>query len=1047
VLTFQRSLQAGVAAFAIAISTVGVASPALAQSNITLPAASLEDSLNALSRQTGAQILVDQTLLRGKNAPAVQRVDSVGAALAQLLRGAGLTWQKRGDAFLIVRGSAPSRPVVRQAPAPRPKPISAPAQTGGDIVPSEEPRDIIVTGSRIARADLESPMPVSVTRMEESFSLGITNAYDALKRDPALGVGLDSSVGCVDCNTGTDTGLGALNLRNLGINRTLTLIDGQRRVSALSGASAVDPNMIPVGMIDRIEVVTGGAAAVYGADAVTGAVNIITKKNVDGLNLRATAGISEKGDAERFMVSLSAGGAFDSGRGAFSIGGTYSGTQPFYYRDRFAAESAPNYIPNPENTGPRDGISDTIIADDLKIIYLDWTPNVFFKNQEYYIDNGQMREANYDKLLTPGQLSNGIGGDGRNLLDVGQFAARTRTASIMGRFTYELTDAIEYGAYFSYADVTYDTDSLFFRVDHRSTFVPKAYFDNPYLPEDLRQFMLDNDLTEIAVRRGYGNLPVKKLSREQALLTVGQTLGGPLTDSLDWQLFWQYGRARLDAISRNNVVYDFNWNDAWDVVADPVSGQPVCRSATARANGCLPFNFFSTDPVDPAVYEYFMRDRHEIKLNTQEIFGGSVNGALFALPYGDVAIAAGVERRKDRIDTRDDPAAHLITSGSEPPHPDVNASVTATEFFGEVVVPVLQDVRFFENLEIEGAYRHSNYSTFGGTDAWKAGLTWTPFRGVTLRGVRSRSVRAPNFSELYTPQSFRGVGTTPDPCDINGYFLTGNRTENCRALGIQAPLPLNFESYVTQGGNPDLQPETSNSLTLGVILQPRFIPNFDMTIDYWDINIQDVIASFSNRQTLNLCVDLPTIDNVFCSAIDRDPVDFSADNVRSVLINASRLRARGVDVGLNYRRPVGPGTVGLSFKGSYLISSVTRSTPGIDAGNVTNDGSFSNPRFKATLLTSYQLGDFSIALDTRFLSAANVNVNSASNEQYPDYKVPARVFNNVSLSYDINDRFQVGLGVNNLFNVRAPFLPGIFADSGVYDQVGRYFYGTIGLKL
>jgi len=208
-----------------------------------------------------------------------------------------------------------------------------------------------------------------------------------------------------------------------------------------------------------------------------------------------------------------------------------------------------------------------------------------------------------------------------------------------------------------------------------------------------------------------------------------------------------------------------------------------------------------------------------------------------------------------------------------------------------------------------------------------------------------------------------------------------------------------------------------------------------------------VIASFSNRQTLNLCVDLPTIDNVFCSAIDRDPVKHSADNVRSVLINAARLRARGVDFGANYRHPLGAGSIGLAFKGTYLISSVTESTPGIVAGNIRNNGSYTNPQFKATLLTSYQLGKFGVSLDTRFIGAANINVNSATKEQYPDYKIPSRVYNNLSFRYDVNDRYQIGIGVDNPLNVRAPYLPGIFSTAGVYDQIGTYVYGSVKLKL
>lgn len=922
--------------------------------------------------------------------------------------------------------------------------------TGSVDGSGNEDSTIVVTGSRISRADLESPMPVSVTKMEDSFNLGIINAYDALRRDPALGNGLDSSVGCVDCNTGTDTGLGALNLRNLGVNRTLTLVDGQRRVSVLAGASAVDPNMIPVGMIERFEVVTGGAAAVYGADAVTGAVNIITRKSVEGMDLRITTGIAEKGDAARFMASLTTGGTFADDRGSFVIGGTYSGTNPFFFKDRIGVGNQLGYAANPENTGPNDGIPDNITSPNFRYIYLDWTPSIWinnstYNNAEFYIENGGLRQAHYDTQWVYAQTSNGNGGDGRSLIDVGQFQARTRTASMMGRLNYQLTDDIEYGANFSYAHVNWNTDSLYYRVDARSTdTVPKATFDNPFTPQALKDFMTANGLTQIAVRRGYRNFPVKILDREQEDMTFAQNINGHLGSKLNWQLFWQYGRARLDAISRNNVASSL-WRNAIDVVAD-AHGNPICRSAEARAAGCLPINVFSTDAVDPSVYKYFMRDRHEIKINTQQIYGGNINGQLFSLPYGDVSIAAGVEHRRETINTKDDPAAYLITSGSEPPHPNVKAAMTVTEFYGEVVVPILKDIPFIRRLEVEGAFRYSDYNTFGGTEAWKGGITWSPASWLTFRGVRSRSVRAPNFSELYTPQSQAGAGTTPDACDIQRYNLTTTRAANCKALGIATPLPLNFDTYIVSGGNPDLKPEVSNSLTLGLIFQPRFLRGLDITVDYWDIDIKDVISSFSNTKTIELCVDLPTINNVFCDAVVRRPEDHSVDYVRSVLINASRQRARGIDIGVSYQQPLGPGTLGLAFKGTYLISNLLQSTPGIAAGNVRYDGDSANPRFRATLLTSYQIGKFGISLDTQFRSATNVNVNSTSNEQYEDYSISPYVLNNLSMRYDVTEKYQIGFGINNVFGVKAPYYPGTYA-STIFDQVGRYFYGSIALKL
>lgn len=413
---FQAPLRAGVAAFVLAIGAVSAAPSAMAQSGISLPSSSLADSLNALSLQTGVQILYDQALLRGKKAPAIRTETSVEAALTQLLRGSGLRYQKRGDAFLIVRGSGAvksdahatfdQRRTNRGAAALGTKSVS-------DTVNSSD--TIVVTGTRLARPELDSPMPVNVVRMDEATQFGRVNAYEALKMSNAsgLGVELGSSFG-----QNYDVGISAVSLRNLGANRSLTLIDGMRRVSSSARSSAVDLNMIPAAMIDRIEVVTGGAAAIYGADAVTGVVNVVTKDAIRGIHFTATNGISQRGDANEFSASLATGAKFADGRGSIVVGGTFYKTDPLIMSDRF-----PNWInsvPNPENTGINDGRPDNVTILDMRQIYFDYRPTFWFGGQSWIVDNGIPRQADFDKRFTAGEMGYGDGGDGRNLNDTAQ---------------------------------------------------------------------------------------------------------------------------------------------------------------------------------------------------------------------------------------------------------------------------------------------------------------------------------------------------------------------------------------------------------------------------------------------------------------------------------------------------------------------------------------------------------------------------------------------------------------------------------------------------
>ncbi len=914
--------------------------------------------------------------------------------------------------------------------------------------------DIVVTGSRIARPELESPMPVSVTNMEQALSLGRTSAIEALELDPALGTSqnLSSSV------RGWDAGISAVNLRDLGTNRSLTLIDGQRRVSGSARSSAVDIGMIPVSMIDRIEVVTGGAAAIYGADAVTGAVNVITKRNIEGLHVSGLAGISGHGDAEKYLISAATGGRFAGGRGTFSIGGTYSQSSPLIYTDRFDWRDWPTYRANPENTGIGDGIPDRVYSPHTRQLYYDYVPTYWLGGKRYMVEDGNVRESKCDIEYSPGQYAVCDGGDGRNLSDNDQFQGGLKSLALMGRVDYQVADGIEWGTYFSYARQKYEGTYDYWREDSRTTYfssaVPggrgaSAMLDNPYLPDSVRQVMLDNNLTSLYIDRAYGIFPIIEENHDRESYTIGSSLSGKLGTRFQWEAFWQYGRV-TDDVTEANVPWKSHWIAARDAIADPVTGDPICRDEAARAQGCVPFDIFSTTQATAEQIKWAVTDRLEKRVNTQQVFGANVSGPLFALPYGDVSVAAGAEHRRETLKTTDDPRAligELVYGGGPATHPELDETFKVSEVFGEMVVPLLRDLPFAERLEIEGAYRYSDYSTVGGTSAWKVGAMWSPVDGVSFRGVRSRSVRTPNFGELYEARVERLTGAYTDACSLALYYASETRAANCKVLGIDTPFETpRIGPVVVTGGNPDLAPETSDSLTLGVILQPGFVPGLDVTVDYWDIDIKNVITQFSYDTLIRLCVDAPTVDNPYCARVTRDPDTGYATRVESNQLNAARLYARGVDIGLGYRRPLGSGALNVSLKGTYLIDKVTETTPGIPEGDVVSDGAWGNPRFRANLLTSYKIDKFNIAVNTRFISAATYELNTDSDEAFPRQHIPAKVYNDLSIQYDIGDNYQIGMGVNNVLDIMPTYLPTIYRDTTMYGVLGRYFFANVNMS-
>ncbi|MBN8829983.1 MAG: TonB-dependent receptor [Sphingomonadales bacterium] len=264
-------------------------------------------------------------------------------------------------------------------------------------------------------------------------------------------------------------------------------------------------------------------------------------------------------------------------------------------------------------------------------------------------------------------------------------------------------------------------------------------------------------------------------------------------------------------------------------------------------------------------------------------------------------------------------------------------------------------------------------------------------------------------------------------------------------------MPYNqLGPLVISGGNPELKPETSDSLTLGAVFRPKFLPGFDATVDYWNIDIRNVISSFSSSDVFRLCTDLPTIDNVFCQSTERDPVTHLATVQRTFLVNAQQTNRRGIDVGLRYRQPVGQGTLGVSFKGAYILKIITRTTPGIEAGDVILAGAWQNPRFRGTLMVNYGTDRFDVALNTRFISATRYAVcRTVTDESYPDDldKIAAAVYNDISFGMKVNDKFKITFGIQNVLDRKPKEIQAVQYGSGYYDTVGRYFFGNLRITL
>jgi outer membrane receptor protein involved in Fe transport len=1069
---FRGPLRTGVAAFALPLGALLIATHAEAQTSLSLPSARLADALNAWSQATGIEILADPVLLGAKRAPAVRHAATPETALSQLLRGSGLTYEKRGGTILIVQDNRLPRHGLASM-RPRADVTAPPQRQFTPISADDEPNaraitDVIVTGTRIARPELESAMPISVIHMDDAKNDDRNTAYDALMLNPAIGPGLG------DFNSQGqeyDTGVANVNLRNMGNNRSLVLVDGQRWVSSGARTSAVDLNTIPSAMIDRFEVVTGGAAAIYGADAVTGAVNIIMKKAITGLHISATDGISAQGDANQTDVSVATGLTLGGGRGHFVIGGDYTSTAPLRWADRY--DRRQTYYANPASKGPNDGIPDNILAYNYGSLYRAPVPSFYVGNQWYQYRGGAVVPAGFNAIVTPGETGTGDGGPVVTGFENHLLRNASQRASLYSHLSYDLGPAITWSATFDYAHSYTRAVPEWpeVRTDARpanwwgGTTGEIATLTNPYLPDAIRQFMVAHDLTSLPLDRSYFNLPQAYEIHHRDNITIGSDIRGTLTPELNWSAFVRYGQV-IDHIATTNMIGKDEWLNARDAIRDPATGQIECADATARANGCQPLNFFSTDPYSPALLDYLEHTRHEWNKNALSNAGANITGHLFRLPYGDVSIVAGAEWRRETLHTRDDPdaakLADIVFSPGEDyaAHPALDAARDTAEIYGETVIPVLQGLPFARRLEIEGAYRFSDYSDNPDTGTWKAGGTWEPVTGLTLRGVYSHSIRVPNFGELYVPVSEVTYGHISDPCSDSYITLGPYRLANCRALlpGLSLPLPSpNLNAPVVySGGNPNLRPETSNSYTLGLVLQPNVLRGFDLTVDYWDIRIADVITSLSYNAIMNSCVDFADGPNqVYCQFVHRNP-DGTVNNIQAQYANLAAEHARGIDIGANYRAPLGKGLFRLGFSGTYLLEQTTIAQlgqPGVDYA-----GQWEYPRFKATLMTSYAIGKLTFGVNTRFISRSLYSATAASLETYEFPYVPAYIYNDLTVRIRPTEKYSLTLGVKNISNVGifAPLqdtAPGPHGSSGdqtgaaYYDPVGRYFFVKIDVSL
>jgi outer membrane receptor protein involved in Fe transport len=925
---------------------------------------------------------------------------------------------------------------------------------------------IEVTGSRIksvgntssspitsvGKTDIETTQPVAIEELVKSLPA----AY------PGIGPGINNG------SNGTAT----IDLRGMGTNRTLVLFNGKRFVPAgLDGV--VDTNNVPVSLLERVDLVTGGASAVYGADAVAGVVNFVTKRNFSGVEASTLYSVSEKGDAKRFKNDLTIGSNLADGRGNVALHVGTTRTNPLRLGDRDYATTVISSA-----TGLPGGYSGTSVPAILSGI-----PAPLTGSRVVDATTGLLRTA----------VSSGPP-DGYNTNPPNYFETPlTRTqVTALGRFN--INDYAE-----AYAEIFHTRSNVTLNLAPSGTFgaslsVP---IGNPYITEPVRQQLCGaygisaancvlGNATEITmgVARRFVEAGPRVYSYDSTTTQYTAGLRGaiPYLDSWTYDAYYQSGKS-------NKLVQTENGFSLSKLQQSVRSLNTT--NCTVTTGGCVPINLFgAAGTITPAMLAYLSIPTFATTIVEQDVMSLSANGEIgFAKsPFAKtpLGLAVGLEHRRvfggNKSDAVIQTQGELLGSGS--PTPDRNGELKFNELYMEASLPLVQDLPLVKALNVEGGYRQTELKTSAGSSqsygSWKAGMDWTPIKGLRFRGEQQRATRAPNVNELYAPVTTGLATLSKDPCQLALISAAdagkaGTLTNLCQQTGVPTaqigfvPAPSSNQINNTSGGNPSLTPEKADTTTFGLVWEPAFVDNLSLSVDFWKIKINSAVSTATAAQVVSGCYDPalnPTFgNNVFCQSIQRDPAGggLNASGAKGVITQSSNLgfyNFSGVDVGGTYRLPLKMvglpawGRVDLGLKLSLLDKADVQSLPSLptvhEAGyyGLTVGKPYSKTKFSQT--GNWKSGDFSLGYNWRFIGAATVQQGSETAFQPQFSSIKAYNYFDLNGSWQAMKNLKLSVTVNNLMDKKPPLVGTGISDSSnvgntfpqVYDVIGRRFTMT-----
>lgn len=906
---------------------------------------------------------------------------------------------------------------------------------------------IEVTGSRIKRTDIETPVPITVISRSDIVEMGALNVSDILNQSPVTIAGSDQSNTSF---TNSSVGVNTTALRNLGESRTLVLVNGRRFVSGVSPSSgyAVDLNSIPTSMIERIEILKSASSAVYGSDAVAGVVNIITRSDFEGVEVNAQSGISSKSDRKKYALNITAGNAWNTGNFTMAIGydkdgGLKSTDRKFSALDQaiLLDDNGNEYVGNLFSSYPPQGrISGKNSNGERYSFNGNGTP--------FTGETGKFNRASFRQLVTPIER---------------KYAAFN--------LKQELSDSVRYFAEFNWNSSATNgstTEPTPFNIDN--VFLPSRggqggiSVGSPLLPDSLRNALLGQGLSLTdnipGLVRRMVEFGARSTDVERDTVRVATGFDWDINDSWALNTYLDWGKTDQKQQNGGQINVE-RAAEAFDVDFNTETGKLQCASELARLHGCAPLNLFGAGTASQDAVDYVKVPAKVTGQAEQFILAASLTGELpIELSGGNIGVAFGYEHRLEngRFNPGD-----LAQTGASSTNKSAatKGSFTTDDIFAETILPVL------DNLEVDLAARYSDHSIVGKQTTWNAGVSYSPIEELKFRASAARAIRTPNIADLFggRGETFASVS---DPCNGIDASSTGNAAINCLSIAeVAARVASNGKFALTQveaqstggtvGGSINVKEETADTYSAGVIWQ--VMDGLSLTVDYYDISVNNAISTTSRTTVLNRCFDVsPSAFDATCAGAVLRDANGALTEVDSGTSNENKLDTKGIDLELSYSVDIAGG----NFTADLLWNHIAKyNKTSIDDGTVVKfAGQVFTPKNRANLNLGYKLDDLSFAWRMRYWESSLDSVEG-SNYNYTNFeplttynRFGGVVYSDISAGYDLNDNTNVMLTVRNVFDKQPPVANQGSASGGVgintvseaFDVTGRYFQLSVTSK-